>query len=1257
MRIGHCLVIGMMTFASLVRTAAPARADAPSSPPPVRMTVEVDWNRPSLPDLPAQAAAPVPIGVEVPGGRVLGAVSWPPGAGAAPAAQPGGDWRLGGGPSGRARVRVEAPLGGNLVVRTGSTLTAFPVAGLLEAPQQTAAGAPVAVNVKRLPWDALEVDLTAPNADGTVAPGSAVPIRVGFNVLTAEPSEGLLRLVGTLTPAAGGEPVWRCDQSQFVGSDRPPGSTPAVLLTVTVPDVEGAYRLELQSFWEPVVEESSRLSRLIRRRRPSAPAPVATTRRLTLTAIRPGAPASAAPSPSASAPATTIVDQIDLTGRVRGSRPSASGRAAATPGPGAPWAVPEAALVQAAFRDRLRGWILRGDELATLGPPDAAGLAWAAVALRVPNPGHPHRLHLTVTGGDPAALAVAMIHPAAAEGEAPRVLLDAVGWGAAVAPGTAPSRCTWPVWPDAAEPVLVVVNRGAGTVTLGAVALEEQPAGPSPARPAGGPAPAGFAPRSFGLTLTGPGDLDRFGGAADALTLGRNLAAYLLHCGAGVAVLPEALADRDARRALDGQADEDAIGADRLGLVLKAMADRSLAALVELRADGPLPGLPAPDDPEALRRGLVRLDGAGRPDAAGPVYHALHPDVRGALGRRAAAALAARAAHPNLRGLLLRLGPGPTLPGAADTGLDDDTFARFIAAMLDAEATRRVPGLGTEAPERFAARRQYVTGPGAAPWQAWRSREVAAGYEALAAAVRGAAPDAVLAIVTPGLDGSPAGVAARRADAAGESPLSAWKELGLDLEGWPEATPGLVVLRGVDPRPEPLARDLATHPDLDLPVARLAGRGVLVDGPAAPPGDDDGVHLAACGGGEEPLGHALAVLDARWMLLAATAAAGREEALARFARVYLALPADAPASRPLDPEAGVAARTWTAGDATVLGLANDTPYTIRVDATLRVPAGAAVDDVGRGLRLDPRPAPGGGGGRSLVLDLLPFGAAAVRVGGPGAKADPVALYPPRAVEEQYQSLAARLDRLVRGGGLAGLRDGGFEGDAPNRPIPVAAIGTSSADAAADAGDGGLAGWEATGGAANSLALDAQSPHGGKSSLRLDVPAAPGAAQGAPFTPPGGPALDLRVWLRAEPAGSRVRIWLDGRADGQPHARRAEVVAGPNWAEHRVVVRELPEAGLDRLALRFELPAAGRLWVDDLALSGSRPSAPDLRAQRVLVRAQQAKREGRLADFARLANSHWAREAGVVGIGPPAEAPAATARTGRASDLPQGRRLR
>ena len=102
------------------------------------------------------------------------------------------------------------------------------------------------------------------------------------------------------------------------------------------------------------------------------------------------------------------------------------------------------------------------------------------------------------------------------------------------------------------------------------------------------------------------------------------------------------------RRALDGQADEDSTGPDRLEVIRRVLARQGVSLWLELDFDGPdaLPGLPRPDSPEAARRGLVRVDRQGRPD--GPAYHPLHPEVREAMKRRVTQALAQS-----------KLGPGP----------------------------------------------------------------------------------------------------------------------------------------------------------------------------------------------------------------------------------------------------------------------------------------------------------------------------------------------------------------------------------------------------------------------------------------------------------------------------------------------------------------------------------------------------------------------------------------------------------------------
>ncbi len=78
-------------------------------------------------------------------------------------------------------------------------------------------------------------------------------------------------------------------------------------------------------------------------------------------------------------------------------------------------------------------------------------------------------------------------------------------------------------------------------------------------------------------------------------------------------VVPESLADRPNRRALDGQADEDTARPDRLDVFRRVLERQGCSLWLELAFDGPaaLPGLPPPDSAEAVRRGLVRLDGTG----------------------------------------------------------------------------------------------------------------------------------------------------------------------------------------------------------------------------------------------------------------------------------------------------------------------------------------------------------------------------------------------------------------------------------------------------------------------------------------------------------------------------------------------------------------------------------------------------------------------------------------------------------------------
>ncbi|WP_435020842.1 hypothetical protein TA3x_002051 [Tundrisphaera sp. TA3] len=1243
-------LFGALALAAITGPGPAPGRDLPPAPqagePPCRITVEVDWSAPAAP-----GPRPADAELSVAGGRVVEATAT---SAEAPRPRPlaGDSWEIGPVARGRIRARVEAPPGASLSVRVAGQEARIPLPSLLEGPQRIAAGAGVEVGAERPAWDSIRVELGPGAADGTTTPGATVPVRVGFDIRTLEPGDVAVRASAELRPIHGGDPVWRQDWQEVVSPNAPaaPATDRTKTLSLAAPPAEGSYSLEIRASWEPLAGPAdTRIGRLVRRRRAREAASTA-VRRTTLAVLGPPNRVTTPPPPSRTDGAGVEVDAIDL-GRSWGHRLSVTGRAMAGTGGRPGWAVPEAALIEPAFRDRVRGWINRGGaEPATLAAADASGMAWTAIPLRVPHPDRPHRLNLSVSAGRPAALGVALLAGPGGPGERVRVVLDACASAPPAHEGDPPASFSWPVWPDDPAPILVLVNRDPRSpVMLGSVALEELPDF-SPTTPV-----PRDAARSLGLHLAGPRDLDRFGGLsgvatgrADPLALGKNLATYLAYCGATSVVLPDGLADRPRRAGLDGQADEDATGPDRLDVLLRMLGRKGVTAWVDVAFEGPLPGLPAPDSPEAVAEGLARLDRRGLPD--GLAYQPLHPRVREAMAKKVAEAVAARRATPALAGVLVRLGPGSTLPGGPDAGLDDASFARFTRAAFDGSMAATIPGRAAGDPGRFEARARFVEGKGQRPWLSWRASEVASLYVGLAEAARRSAPGAVLAVASPGLEPGPAGDEARRVDLAGLTPAQAWRGVGFDLSSWPADETAPIVLRSVGLTTDDLAHDLATSPELDEPVAARPGRGALLGVESIEAGRAAGPRLFAipmAGGsaGDEAMGHAVAALDATRVIVAATSAAGQEDRLRRFARPFAALP-DSPPGQPAPRLAsGAVARALQSGPDTVLALANDTPYPILLEAEVVAPATAIVDDLGRGLRLEPERGPNGA---RLVLDLPPFGIAAARVASPDVRIasarphpDPAAL---DGIKAQYDDLSARLIRLQgetarpeRGPGPA---NAGFEPEtvqlAASRPVPV------------------VSGWEASGG---TIEIDRDRPRSGRGSLRLDASAAGASAQSAPFRPAGRTALTVRAWLRADRPDARSTIRLDGQAGGRPFSSQAEIRARGEWAEATFHVAKLPAGGLDSARLRFDLAGPGRLWVDDVSVTGDAPTESErLNARRDLMAALLAYRDGRYADFARKAGSHWTRH---LAPDPPAivaDQPAPI-RTGNASALPPNRQLR
>jgi hypothetical protein len=1281
--------------------------------------------------------------LEMSAGRVVEAVPWPPEIPEDPSRRtrgpgPSGSWRLGRHPQGRVRARVEAPLDARLIVRGGDQVVSVPLAAIFERPQRTPAPAPLTVVVERLPWDSLALELGPPGSEGIVAPGAEIPVSIAFNILWPDASDVSVRATAVLRSPGGGDALRLHELSELMPANR--SEPPVRTWGLRAPQKEGTYILEVRANWEPDVRDGSRLSRLIRRRKPAAVINSA-VRRVALVVLDPNAKAAATLDSVAASErlrAETEADAVDLT-RSRSYRPLASGRSPLRDGGGTAWRVPAEALIEPSRRDRLRGWIFRsGAEAAKIEPADATGLAWSAVGLKIAHPDRPHRLTLKVKGGEPAALGVGLIEPGEekASGQA-RVLLDACACGPPILQEGPPLVFSWLVWPRSTEAVLVLVNRDpSASVRLGTVTLTELDDVP-PAPVVHEPDPT--AKRTLGLYLVGPHALDRFGdepGGGDPFRIAVNLSKYLAYCGATTAIVREDLMERFRRRALDSQAAEDCTGPDRLEVLRRVLDRHGCSLWMELLFDGrdALPGLPPADSAEAIRRGLVRVDAQGH--ASGSVYHPLHPEVREAMKRRITdaigASLGGRADGWSARispGLVIRMGPGPTLLGTPDTGVDDATFERFLHETFTPQTAQGIPGAGTSDPDRFATRSQYLAGVGRMPWLKWRSRAMADLYAELCSAAQAAAPGSVLAVVTPVLDSGPAGDEARRVDQAGLAPSQAWRSVGLDRESWARDAGAVLLLRGVSLSTDPLAQDLATNPDLDAIVASGARRGLLlaVDDSAgatapipAPPSYLDGslvvtspgagsgspaegvvrsgampakaVWLSALPMGDAtaadfPLGHALGALDAQWVFLAASAIAGHEDRLRAFASVLRSLPAwparvAASEAEPRSAPFGTAVRAMGDRAQTFLEIANDSPYPIRLACLLDAPSNALIEDLGRGVTLAPLTERGD---RNLVLDLLPFGVSAIRVAAPGARVVSVTPYSSEAVHTamsaQFRALSAQLARLNRGRSSAPSEPAnpGFEpdtgvgrdssSDLPNEALPQRAdhgakkAGTGTF--ASEAPRGWRLGGQTTDGGA--ISLDLENVHGGLSCLRLTAATVPVSVVSDPFVPNAQSGLTIEAYFRSAPSDGAVRVWIEGQSGNEPYIRRSELTVSTSWDRRAVRASDFPAAGLDSARLRFEMMTPGVLWIDDVRIKSDAASPSERQnAQGALLAALQAYREERYSDFARLARSHWVRQAvgsGAAGLSlvPDLQAKAASSppRPGdaAASALPPDRKLR
>ncbi len=227
------------------------------------------------------------ISLELSEGRVVEAMPWPSGeTGSPPGWGPadGGSWRLGVGAEGRIRARIEAPVDANLIVRGGDQVVSVPVAALLDRPQRTPGALDVDGGGGTTGLGYVERGPGGIGRLGDRGAGAEVPVSVGFNILWPEATDVTVRYSAVLKPARGGEIASRRDGQEVLPTNRL--VTPVRILGLRAPPVEGAYVVEVQANWEPVVREGSRLGRLIRRRKPGVAA-TSCVRRVALTVLGP----------------------------------------------------------------------------------------------------------------------------------------------------------------------------------------------------------------------------------------------------------------------------------------------------------------------------------------------------------------------------------------------------------------------------------------------------------------------------------------------------------------------------------------------------------------------------------------------------------------------------------------------------------------------------------------------------------------------------------------------------------------------------------------------------------------------------------------------------------------------------------------------------------------------------------------------------------------------------------------------------------
>lgn len=893
------------------------------------------------------------------------------------------------------------------------------------------------------------------------------------------------------------------------------------------------------------------------------------------------------PMPSVSLPAVPLPDVASLVPRLGGLL--ASGHSTVTPHPLGP--------------------MLRFPQATSPRAP-----AWEGIVIASARPGIPHTVEIDYPTDQRATIAACVLESDAAG--ATVEVRHAGGFELASTAYDGPARLSthrFVFWPTTRQPLLVIGNPStSGPALVGRVRVL---AGPTRLP---GTTPAPTAPLSAGqsrqtLALLQPLDLtQQYGGpthvdpdtgrptsdwishliairhSADSIRGQGRAGGVVTAYAGGVAAWPSQLTRSPSRWFVAGAIDTN--GHDLLGATARVYAREGLALVPGLCFDGAIPSL------ETLRTGAdgigiacVGADGRPRSIAGGIHYNILDPRVQQAVESIVREAIDRLDATPSFPGIALLLPDDGWLhlPGVA-WGLDDATFARFLAAIGEQEQPPDA--------DRFAARGRLVSGPLRNEWLAWRSAEITSFYARLAARVSARGPRTLYVMPTTLAACGDLASRFKPSVAAGAAHDDLVRELGLvaALAGPPGSTPLVFVPPHVaTPGARLTERSTvsAANAALTMAASRAGSEGratALVLRPldvnlaeVLPHGPFPGATMAtpcramlepAGGAGDAMLAKALAVSDARVVFDTRSKVADGPSGLATD-QGFAALPA-----LPLEALANVPAplviRSGKANGRTWIQVINTSPAP--VDTALRFAGspGAVVDAVS-GVAMPVT-------GDSMTASLTPWDVRAFVADGIGTVAGATTSYAPAirdkvatAIEKARQRMGViaspePLDVLDNPGFELGLADGAGAGATP-----------------------AVTGWEILEARRGSIDLVPGLAKPGASSgrsLRFSSRNGLSTVRSNPFGPPQTGRISVAAWLRLEPGELQppLRIAIEGLEGAREYYRFAAIggLAGgrpltPEWALFVLQIDDMPTESVDSLRVRFDLLGPGSVQIDEV----------------------------------------------------------------------------